>query len=153
EKHPEWRVHPDDSGSAPKVAPNENDLGTRLGCNNGPWGDYLIEVCCELASDFGLDGFSFDGNYHPALCFCPACKSAYKTNLGRPLPPRVDLDCVPYRESLVWRGERLEGHYRRLQRRLRQVRPDVALLSWTVNAGRYGHFLTSPRAMPARMNL
>ena len=27
------------------------------------------------------------------------------------------------------------------------------LMSWTVNAGRYGHFLYSPRAMPTRLNL
>jgi hypothetical protein len=152
-EHPDWRVHPDNSGSALKIVPAENDLGTRSGCNNGPWGDYLIDVCCELATDYGLDGFSFDGNYHAALCFCPACKAAYKKTRQRDLPPRVDLDSVPYREYLVWRGERLEDHYRRLQRRLRQVGPGVALLSWTVNAGRYGHFLTSPRAMPSRMNL
>jgi hypothetical protein len=152
-KHPEWRVHPDDTGSALKAVAKENDLGTRLGCNNGPWGDYLIEICAELAADYGLDGFSFDGNYHAPLCFCPACKAGYKKDRGRDIPPKIDLDSVPYREYLVWRGERLEDHYRRLQRRLRQVGPDVALLSWTVNAGRYGHFLTSPRVMPARMNL
>lgn len=152
EKHPDWRVHPDDTGSVLKLAPKENDLGTRLGCNNGPWGDYLIELCAELAKDYGLDGYSFDGNYHPPLCFCPACKAAYRKDRGRDLPPRVDLDSVPYREYLAWRGERLEDHYRRLQRRLRQVSPDVALMSWTVNAGRYGHFLTSPRVMSTRMN-
>jgi hypothetical protein len=29
----------------------------------------------------------------------------------------------------------------------------VALVSWTTNAGRFGHFLSIPRNMPARMNL
>jgi hypothetical protein len=152
EKHPDWRVHPDDSGAVLKLLPKEDNLGTRLGCNNGPWGDYLIDICCELAKDFALDGYSFDGNYHAALCFCPACKAAYRKDRGRDVPPRVDLDALPYREYLVWRGERLEDHYRRLQRRLRQVGPGIALISWTVNAGRYGHFLTSPRVMSTRMN-
>jgi hypothetical protein len=152
EKHADWRVHPDDSDHALKIVARENDLGTRLGCNNGPWGEYLIEICCELARDYKLDGYSFDGNYHPPLCFCPACKAAYKRDRGREIPPRIDLDSVAYREYLVWRGERLEAHYRLLQKRLREVSPDIALMSWTVNAGRYGHFLTSPRVMSTRMN-
>ncbi len=146
--HPDWRVHPDATGAAAKVVPREDNLGTRLGCNLGPWGDYLIDVCAELVADYGLDGYSFDGNYHPALCHCPACKAAYR----RDLPTKVDLDSVAYREYLVWRGERLEDHYRRLQARLKGLNPDAVLMSWTVNAGRYGHFLTSPRAMPTRLN-
>ncbi len=151
-KHPDWRVHPDPSGAAPKAAPDEKDLATRLGCNLGPWGDYLIELCGELVAGYGLAGFSFDGNYHPPLCFCPSCKAAYRQDRDRDLPARADLDQVNYREYLVWRGERLEDHYRRLQRRIKKADPDAVLMSWTVNAGRYGHFLYSPRAMPTRLN-
>jgi hypothetical protein len=151
-KHPDWRVHPANSDAAAKVVPEENNLGTRLGCNLGPWGDYLIEVCGEMVADYHLDGFSFDGNYHPAICYCPACKKAYRNNRKRDLPARADLDQVEYREYLLWRGERLEDHYRRLQRRIKEADTDAVLMSWTVNAGRYGHFLHSPRAMPTRMN-
>ena len=75
EKHPDWRVHPDRSGSVLKLTPAEN-LGTRVGCNLGPWGDYLIEVCGELVAGYDLDGYSFDGNYHPPICHCPACHAA-----------------------------------------------------------------------------
>jgi hypothetical protein len=152
-KHPDWRVHPDDAGSIRKVVPEEDKLGTRLGCNQGPWGDYLTDVCAELVRDYGVDGFSFDGNYHPGICYCPACKTAYqKSGLGD-LPKRLDLNDPAYRVYLVWRGERLEDHYRRMQSRLKKINPDAVLMSWTVNAGRYGHFLTSPRAMPTRLNL
>jgi hypothetical protein len=35
QKHPQWRVYPDDSGMALRV-PVENDLGTRVCCNLGP---------------------------------------------------------------------------------------------------------------------
>src|SRR5206468_8331461 len=66
QKHPDWRVHPD-RGTALKVVPREDDLGTRLGCSLGPWGDYLIDICAELLADYKLDGYSFDGNYHPPL--------------------------------------------------------------------------------------
>jgi hypothetical protein len=151
-KHPDWRVHPDDDGSVLKVEPKEEDLGTRIGCNLGPWGDYLIEVCAELVRDYGIDGFSFDGNYHPPICYCPSCKSAFKSEHDRPLPTKVDLDDVGYRRYLVWRGEKLEDHYRRLRHRIQQENPAAVLMTWTVNAGRYGHFLFSPRAMPTRLN-
>jgi hypothetical protein len=151
--HPDWRVHPDDTGAVLKLEPAEDNLGTRLGCNQGPWGDYLIEVCAELVRDYGVDSFSFDGNYHPAVCYCPACKTAYRRDRAQEIPAKVDLDDVRYREYLVWRGERLEDHYRRLQARIKGVDPDAAIITWTVNAGRYGHFLTSPRAMPSRLNL
>jgi hypothetical protein len=149
-KHPDWRVQ---AGDKPVTAePKENDLGSRLGCNLGPWGDFLIEICGELIEDFHLDGYSFDGNYHPALCKCGSCKAAYRKDHNRDLPTKANLDDITYREYLVWRGERLEDHYRRLQLRIKKANPDAVLMSWTTNAGRYGHFLFSPRSMPTRLN-
>lgn len=150
--HPDWRIRPDRSDASLNVVPQDDNLGTRLGCNNGPWGDYLIDVCLELAEDFGIDGYSFDGNYHPPICYCPSCQDGYLRDCGRGIPDRVNLDELAYREYLVWRGERLEQHYSRLQKRLKAQNPDAVIMSWTVNAGRYGHFLHSPRAMPSRLN-
>ena len=134
------------------MEPKEDNLGTRIGCNLGPWGDYLIDLCAELVKDYQIDGFSFDGNYHPALCYCPACKLAYKTDRGRELPAKVNLDDIAYREYLVWRGDRLEDHYLRFRRKIKAENRDAVIMTWTVNAGRYGHFLYSPRTMPTRMN-
>ncbi len=151
--HPDWRVHPDDNGSILSREPKADDLGTRIGCNQGPWGDYFLDLLVELLVDFDLDGYSFDGNYHPPLCFCPACKTAYRRDAGAELPARVDLNDVAYRSYLVWRGQRLEDHYRIMQRRLKAAKPDAVVMSWTTNAGRYGHLLTSPRVMSTRMNL
>jgi hypothetical protein len=102
--------------------------------------------------DYGIDGYSFDGNYHPRLCYCPACRKAYREGMKRDLPAKADLDDVAYREYLVWRGERLEDHYRKMQQCLKKIDANAVLMSWTVNAGRYGHFLHSPRAMPSRLN-
>ena len=47
----------------------------------------------------------------------------------------------------------MEDLVRRMQTRLKGIKPDVALVTWTTNAGRFGHFLSIPRNMPARMNL
>lgn len=151
--HPDWRVHPDPTGAPPTREPSEDDLGTRIGCNQGPWGDYLVELLVELLVDYDLDGYSFDGNYHPPVCYCPACQAAYLRDSGVALPARVDLNDVGYRRYLVWRGERLEVLYRTMQRRLKAVQPDAVVMTWTTNAGRYGHLLTSPRVMSTRMNL
>lgn len=150
--HPDWRVHPDSAGNVLKVEPREDNLGTRVGCNVGPWGDYLIDVCDELIRDFGLDGYSFDGNYHPPICHCPACRKSYREETKADLPPKVDLDDLAYRRYLDWRGRKLEDHYRRMQARIKATKADAVLMSWTTNAGRYGHLLTSPRVMTTRTN-
>ncbi len=106
--------------------PTDKDLGTRSGCNNGPWGDYLIDVCAELIEDFSLDGFSFDGNYHPPLCHCPACQASYQADWQDAPAAQPIFDEVAYRQYLVWRGERLEDHYRKLIGRMRKANPDAA---------------------------
>jgi hypothetical protein len=150
--HPDWRVHPDANGSVLKLEPRDDNLGTRAGCNVGPWGDYLIDVCDELIRDYDLDGYSFDGNYHPPICYCPACRKAYRDAAGFEIPAKINLDDLAYRKYLDWRGRKLEDHYRRTQARIKSAKPDAVLMSWTTNAGRYGHLLTSPRVMTARTN-
>jgi hypothetical protein len=150
--HPEWRVSQESNDKSLHVVPSDADLGTRLPCNVSPWGDFLIEICAELMEDYGVDGYSFDGNYSFPLCYCAACRDLYRKERQRELPATVNLDEIPYREYLVWRGEKLEEHYLKLQRRLKGIRPDAVVMTWTVNAGRYGHFLHSPRAMPSRLN-
>src|SRR5258708_12066928 len=47
----------------------------------------------------------------------------------------------------------MEGVVRVMQAGLKGIKPEVALVTWTTNAGRFGHFLSIPRNMPARMNL
>jgi hypothetical protein len=66
---------------------------------------------------------------------------------GSALPAKVELDDLAYRKYLVWRGEALEDHYRRLQQRLKAINPNTVLMSWSVNAGRYGHFLDGRAAI------
>ena len=58
-----------------------------------------------------------------------------------------------FRRYQHWADRRMEDLVRRMQERLKGIKPDVALVTWTTNAGRFGHFLSIPRNMPARMNL
>jgi len=49
---------------------------------------------------------------------------------------------------------RLErGIVKRMQTKLKGINPDIGLVTWTTNAGRFGHLLDIPRNMPARLNL
>lgn len=150
--HPDWRIDAVGDGAAHRVEPREDNLGTRVGCNHGPWGNYLIDLCVELVNDYQVDGFSFDGNYHAPLCLCAACQADYTNEQEAEIPAKIDLNDVAYRRYLVWRGEKLEQHYRRLQKRLKAQNADAVVMTWTTNAGRYGHLLHSPRVMSTRMN-
>jgi hypothetical protein len=155
-RHPEWRLKgsPDEKPLSPDIdlAKPENAALRSLSLNT-PYGDYLIENLAEMLRDLGVDGFSFDGNYHPMINFTPFDVELYGKETGRAFPRKIDLADEDYRIYLLWADEHLERWYRKLHGRLREVHPQAAVYTWTTNAGRYGHFLTSPRVMSARMNL
>jgi type 1 glutamine amidotransferase len=156
-QHPDWVLHPTDEAKHREVL-TQVDLThpdhwfKRAVALNSPYGDYLIECLAEMMTDYGLDGYSFDGNYHLVLNYSPHERELYKKETGRDLPRAVDLNSVEYRLYLLWADGKLEDWYRKLHRRLREVNPEAAVYTWTTNAGRYGHFLTSPRVMSVRMN-
>ena len=47
----------------------------------------------------------------------------------------------------------MESVVQQMQERLKSIKPEVALVTWSTNAGRWGHLLSIPRNMPTRMNL
>jgi hypothetical protein len=154
-QHPEWRLKP---------SPNEKPLDPALDLRkpehaalrslslNTPYGDYLIENLAEIFREYGVDGVSFDGNYHNPINFTPFDMELYRKETGREFPAKIDLSSDDYKIYLLWADLKLENWYRKLHARLREVNPQAAVYTWTTNAGRYGHFLTSPRVMSARMN-
>lgn len=155
-RHPEWMRHDADDPAILEKAQLDltapENIALRSLPLHTPYGGYAIECLAEIMRDFGVDGFSFDGCYHHFIDFSPHEKEMYRRETGREVPPRIDLNDEAYRIYLLWADEKLEGWYRRLGERLREVNPEAAIYTWTTNAGRYGHFLTSPRVMSARMN-
>jgi hypothetical protein len=155
-QHPEWMHHATDDPAIREKAKLDlttpENIALRSLPLNTPYGDYAIECLAEMMRDFGVDGFSFDGCYHHFINFSPYERELYQKDSGRHLPSKIDLNDEAYRIYLLWADEKLEQWYRRLGERLRQVNPEAAIYTWTTNAGRYGHFLTSPRVMSARMN-
>ncbi|MGB9620429.1 MAG: beta-galactosidase trimerization domain-containing protein, partial [Armatimonadota bacterium] len=118
-----------------------------------PWGDYLIEVLAEAMKMFpAIVGYSFDGIHDSGVCYCDYCRAAYKKDTGNDIPD-PNMNDPEFRRYEQWLNRRMEAFVVKLQTRLKAINPDFALVTWTTNAGRFGHFLSIPRNMPARMNL
>jgi len=153
ETHPDWRRIPTDTTTIPEVDMKKYGHGGML-CPLGPYGDFFIDMLAEILEKHpAIDAFSFDGLHHGGVCYCEHCRKNFKADTGKPIPPKADLNDPAFRRYQHWADRRLEALVAKAQARLKGIKPNVALVTWTTNAGRYGHFLSLPRNMSARMNL
>ncbi len=152
EGHPDWRRVAENTTKVPQVDMKKHPYGGML-CLLGPYGDFFLGVLAEILTLFPqVDAFSFDGLHHGGGCYCGHCRDAYRKDAGAKIPA-ADMNDPAFRRYQHWADRRLENLVRRMQARLKGIKPDVALVTWTTNAGRFGHLLSIPRNMPARMNL
>ncbi len=152
ETHPEWRRIGTDTKEVPQIDMKAFPHGGML-CLLGPYGDFFIEVLAEIVTKFpDVDAFSFDGLHYGGVCYCAPCRSAFRKETSGEIPP-IDMNNPAFRRYQHWADRRMEGLIQRMQTRLKAIKPTIALVTWTTNAGRFGHFLSIPRNMPARMNL
>ncbi len=150
--HPEWRRIPTNTRTIPEIDLEKYPHGGML-CLLGPYGDFFIDVLAEILTRYPqVDAFSFDGLHYAGVCYCSACRAGYRAATGGEIP-NTDMDDPAFRRYQHWADRKLEDLVRRMQSRLKAIKPEVALVTWTTNAGRFGHFLSIPRNMPARMNL
>lgn len=153
EKHPDWRRIDTDTTVIPQVDLVKFGHGGML-CPLGPYGEFFIDVLVEILQKHpAVDAFSFDGLHHGGVCYCEHCRKNYRADTGKAIPPRPNLNDPEFRRYQHWADRRLESLVAQAQERLKSIKPDVALITWTTNAGRFGHFLSLPRNMSARMNL
>jgi len=152
EAHPDWRRIPTDTTTIPQMDMKKFGHGGML-CPLGPYGDFFVDVLAEILEKHpDVDAFSFDGLHHGGGCYCEHCRKNYKADTGKSIP-KMDLNDPEARRYQHWADRKLEDLVQRAQTRLKKIKPDVALVTWTTNSGRFGHFLSVPRNMPARMNL
>ncbi|HEX4611554.1 MAG TPA: alpha-amylase family protein [Urbifossiella sp.] len=152
ELHPDWRRVAADTTDIPQIDLKKYPHGGML-CPLGPYGDFFIDVLAEIVTTFpDVAAFSFDGLHHGGYCYCRHCRDNYRADAGAAIP-KADLNDPAFRRYQRWADRRLELLVERMQRRLKGIKPDIALVTWTTNAGRFGHFLSIPRNMPARLNL
>jgi len=152
ELHPDWRRVSTDTTDVPTIDLKKYPHGGML-CPLGPYGDFFLDVLAEIVTRFpDVAAFSFDGLHHGGFCYCRHCRDNFRRDSGAAIP-KPDLNDAAFRRYAKWADSRLEALVERMQRRLKGINPDIALVTWTTNAGRFGHFLSVPRNMPARMNL
>lgn len=152
EAHPDWRRIATNTTEIPQIDMEQYPHGGML-CLLGPYGDFFIDVLAEILTEFpDVDAFSFDGLHYGGVCYCEHCRHNFCEATGEEIP-NVDMNDSLFRRYQHWADRRMEDVIRRAQERLKGINPNVALVTWTTNAGRFGHFLSIPRNMPARMNL
>jgi len=152
EGHPDWRRIATNTTDVPTIDMKKFPHGGML-CLLGPYGDFFIDVLAEILTRFpDVDAFSFDGLHYGGVCYCKHCRDGYRKDAGAEIP-NADMNDPSFRRYQHWADRRMEDLVRRMQTRLKGIKPTVALVTWTTNAGRFGHFLSIPRNMPARMNL
>ena len=149
--HPDWRRIATNTREIPSVDLNKTPHGGML-CLLGPYGDFFIEVLAEIAEKYPVDAFSFDGLHYAGVCYCQHCRENFRRETQQEIP-NVDMNNLAFRRYQHSADRRLERLIQRMQTRLKSIRPEIALITWTTNAGRFGHFRDIPRNMPARMNL
>jgi hypothetical protein len=152
EKHPDWRRIGTKTTEIPQVDLTQHPYGGML-CLLGPYGDYLIEILGEIVNQFpDVAAFSFDGLHYAGACYCQHCRQDFLAELGGEIPA-VNMEDPAFRRYQHWADRRMESLIIRMQARLKGINPNIALVTWSTNAGRFGHFRDIPRNMPARMNL
>ena len=150
--HPEWRRIGTNTTEIPTADPVKDPYGGPL-CETGPYGDYLIDILAEIVTKYpDVAAFSFDGLHNYGSCYCKNCRDAFRKDTGLEIP-NVDMKNPVFRRYQYWVDRRMESVIERMQTRLKGINPNIALITWSTNAGRYGHFLSIPRNMSARMNL
>lgn len=149
--HPDWRRISTNTTEVPEVDLEQNPAGGML-CVLGPYGDFLIEVLAEIVQKYQVDAFSFDGLHYGGVCYCQHCRKDFREQMAGEIPD-VNVEDPAFRRYQHWADRRMEDLVRRMQTRLKTLKSDVALITWSSNAGRFGHFLDIPRNMPARLNL
>ncbi len=152
ETHSDWRRIATNTTEIPQIDLVQYPHGGML-CLLGPYGDFFIDVLAEIQTKFpDVDAYSFDGLHYGGVCYCEHCRKNFRADTGQEIP-NADMHDPMFRRYQHWADRRMEDLIVRMQTRLKTIKPDVALVTWTTNAGRFGHFLSIPRNMPARMNL
>ena len=143
DEHRDWQVL--SAREAKPVDPYTRDFPP-LGCYMSPFGEWYIKKNIEIMKATGWDGQNIDGFHTYVLCYCPACKAAYKKDANADIPPGTDPQSSEYRRFLRWRLEQWGKFVRHWSAELKKVNPEFAFTPWSTGPGRWWHWAGFPNA-------
>lgn len=123
--HPECFIRDTNDEKYRSYPPSE-----RQGCFNSRFGQHMIDLVCEIAREYPIDGFTSDGFAASPICYCDACAELYRKETNASLPARVSIQDPEYRRYLPWRDQKFNEFTLRLQQALKGVRKDLAFGAW-----------------------
>ena len=135
--HPEWRLRKDD-----KVPEGPGE-----GCLVSPYGDAVGDLLASRVKQYDVDGFQFDGWYQVSFCRCPSCLKEYKKDTGLDVPAKFSYEDVNNLKYLVWRDKKLFDVFLRMQKKVKKVKPDAALINWNNNDTAGGFLSFMPESL------
>ena len=130
ELHTDWRRIATNTTEIPQTDMVTFPHGGML-CLLGPYGNFFIDVLAEILTKFpDVDAFSFDGLHYGGVCYCEHCRKNYRADSGADIPT-ADLNDPAFRRYQHWADRQMEDLVRRMQNRLKSIKPEVALVTWT----------------------
>ncbi len=113
---------------------------TKWLCPSHPANQQLqLDAMLEAARMPGVDGIQFDYiRYHgPEVCFCPTCRKAFETRLGRAVakwPQDVDMDGPLYQEWVQFRCDNITRLVKAVHDEVKRVAPQVKISADVFNS-------------------
>jgi hypothetical protein len=143
-EHPDWQDL--SSPGAKPISVEQLKESAVLGCWNSPYGDWFIKSQVELVKRLDWDGYNMDGFGCWSHCFCPHCRSAYKTDTGKDIPVSSNVNDPEFRRYLKWRLDRYTHFVQKWTAALKAVKPDFVTAPWSTGPGRWWHWMGAPAA-------
>lgn len=136
-QHPEWMAR-DAQGNMIK-----KDRGVAYGfeqpyqiCINSPYREIFKDYLVYTAK-LGSNGFYFDEDHMPEVCFCDNCKQVFKKMYGKDMPSSPAKGSVDYQEIALMVGNSLADAFSSWTKAVQLVHPDILML---VSSSSYNQF-------------
>ncbi len=121
EQHPDW-LQVDERGVPPVLGYGKGHAP----CPNGPWGRWAAGRLQAQARRYALDGVFLDGpTLFARTCYCEACRTRFREQYGRELPPWAARDHPDWPLFADFREQTLARFLGELRQALHAERPDA----------------------------
>ncbi len=124
ERYPQWQQRKSDG----KLTGMDWGWKTNA-CPAGPFGDFLCKELVEIATKYRPHGFYIDGVlFDRQACYCEDCRSSFRAELGREMPPAPDWTSPDWYDFIQWRYGRIAAAAKRMADAVHAVDPRIEII-------------------------